>query len=175
MKQQPDDFDVDALHAALDAERQSRGLSWQGLAREVSKPFEGTTSRPISASKLSGMRSKRATEGDGALQALRWMNRTPEDFVPDRNGIASGEGALPSVSPNRVLRFDARAIHSALDVRRRERELTWAQVATEIGGFTTVNTLTHLAKGGRVGFPHVMRVFRWLGRPAAGFTRITFR
>jgi hypothetical protein len=80
-----------------------------------------------------------------------------------------------TVSPNRILRFDARAIYSALDVRRRERQLTWAQVAKEIGGFTTVNTLTHLAKGGRVGFPHVMRVFRWLGRPAASFTRITFR
>jgi hypothetical protein len=43
------------------------------------------------------------------------------------------------------------------------------------GGFTTVNTLTQLAKGGRVGFPHVMRFFRWLGRPAGSFTRITFR
>jgi hypothetical protein len=145
------------------------------VAREVSKPFDGSTSRPISASKLSGMRSKRATEGDGALQALRWMNRTPESCVPDHNGIVSGEDALPTVSLNRVLRFDAKAIYSALDVRHRERDLTWAQVATEIGGFTTVNTLRHLAKGGRVGFPHVMRFFRWLGRPAASFIRITFR
>ena len=175
MSRLSDDFGVDAFHAALDAERQSRGLSWQALAREVSTPFEGTTSRPISASKLSGMRSKRATEGDGALQALRWMHRTPESFIADHNGIAPGEDALPAVSPNRVLRFDAKAIYSALDVRRRERQLTWPQVAKEVGGFTTVNTLTHLAKGGRVGFPHVMRVFRWLGRPAASFTRITFR
>ncbi len=38
-------------------------------------------------------------------------------------------------------------------------------------GNIAASGLTRLAKGGRVAFPHVMRITRWLGRPAATFTR----
>jgi len=57
-----------------------------------------------------------------------------------------------------------------LDAQRTARGLTWPQVADEIGGVAP-GGLTRLANGGRVGFPEVMRIFRWLGRPAASFTR----
>ena len=100
------DFDVDALFAALDEQRQARGLSWQAMAREVNGPFATTTSRPITASTISGMRGKRAIEGDSVLQQLRWLNRTPESSVPGGTGVAEEDCALPSVSPNRILRFD---------------------------------------------------------------------
>jgi hypothetical protein len=36
-------------------------------------------------------------------------------------------------------------------------------------------SLMNLSKGGRFGFPHVMRVTRWLGEPLARFTRTTSR
>lgn len=166
------DFDVDALYAALDAERRARGLSWQQLAREISAQFGRTGSRPIAASTLSGMRGKRVIEGDGVLQALGWLNRTPESFIPGHTPAANE--ALPQVDADRILRFDAIAIYQALDAQRTARGLTWPQVAHEIGAVAP-GGLTRLAKGGRVGFPEVMRVFRWLGRSAVSFTRVSSR
>jgi hypothetical protein len=44
-------------------------------------------------------------------------------------------------------------------------------VAWEVGGFTP-GMLTNLSKGGRIGFPRVMRLVRRLDQPAAVFTRI---
>jgi hypothetical protein len=32
--------------------------------------------------------------------------------------------------------------------------------------------LTNLSKGGRIGFPRVMRLVKWLDQPAAVFTRV---
>jgi len=169
------DFSVDALYAAMDEQRCSRGLSWAQVTREINRPFDGTTSRPIAASTITGMRSKRAIEGDSVLQQLRWLNRAPESFVADGNDVAAEDAALPIVAPNRILRFDTRTLHAALDAQRIERGLTWKQVAAEIGGRMTVSTLTHLAKGGRTGFPDVMRITRWLGRSVASLTRVTSR
>src|SRR5215471_9590882 len=97
-------FEVDALYAALDEARRVRGLSWQQLAREVSAQFDRTGSRPIAGSTLSGMRSKRVIEGDGVLQTLRWLNRTPESFIPGHQ--PSPDETLPHVEPDRILRFD---------------------------------------------------------------------
>jgi hypothetical protein len=50
--------------------------------------------------------------------------------------------------------------------------MTWKQVAHEIGGVNPAG-LTRLSKGGRTAFPEVMRIVRWLGRPAASFTRLS--
>jgi hypothetical protein len=52
--------------------------------------------------------------------------------------------------------------------------MTWKAVADEIGGFNTAS-LVRLSKGGRTGFPQVMRIARWLGRSAASLTRIANR
>ena len=164
------DFDLGALYAALDAQRQARGLSWQQVVREINALFERTPARPVSASTVTGMRSRAVIDGDGVLQMLRWLSRTPESFVPGSQETA----ALPDAGPDRIVRFDARKMYSELDSRRAERGLTWKQVAKEIGGFSAA-MLTRLSQGGRVGFPHVMRITRWLGRPAAAFTRISER
>jgi hypothetical protein len=48
--------------------------------------------------------------------------------------------------------------------------MTWKEVAQQLRGFTP-GMPTNLAKGGRIGFPGVMRIVRWLGQPAATFTR----
>ncbi len=115
------------------------------------------------------MRTKAAAEGDGVLAMLRWLNRTPESFVPGHKDSEEIDARLPEIPPGKILRFDTRKIHAALDARRIERKLTWAQVAKEAG--TGTSTLTYLSKGTRVAFPGVMRIFRWLGSPAAHFTR----
>jgi transcriptional regulator with XRE-family HTH domain len=47
-----------------------------------------------------------------------------------------------------VRRFDARALHGALDAQRAARGLTWAQVAAETG--VSVSTLRGTERGGRL-------------------------
>jgi hypothetical protein len=58
--------------------------------------------------------------------------------------------------------FDIAALHSAIDERRRERQLSWIAVAREIAMRTQQRTA----------FPQVMRLARWLRSPAASLTRI---
>jgi hypothetical protein len=60
-------------------------------------------------------------------------------------------------------------MHDALNRARTERGLTWRQLARELPGFTE-SMLTNLASG-PIGFPRVMRITRWLNRPAASFMR----
>ena len=156
-------FDVQALYAALDEQRCSRRLSWQEVAREIGS---------VSPSTLNGMRARGSVEGDGVLQMLRWLDRTPESFVPGHQAASTGEETLPRAGRTQKLRFDTKAMYAALDSRRLEQGMTWQQVADEIGGVNVAN-LTRLAHGGRVAFPHVMRLFGWLGRPAASFMRVS--
>lgn len=172
MMDQSSDFDVHALYDALDAQRRSRGIGWAQVAREMSSTFGDTPARPISPSTLTGMREKRSIEADGVLQMLCWLHRSPESFIPGRDGESRDFEMLPQIGPSRILRFDTRALYGALDAQRIERRMTWRQVADEIGGFNTAS-LTRLAKGGRLGFPEAMRIFAWLGRPAVSFTRVS--
>jgi ribosomal protein L24E len=167
------DFDLAALYDAIDAQRQARGLTWTAAVREINAVFDLVPSRPISRSTVVKLKTGRVGEGDGILQMLRWLHRTPESFV---SGAApdAPDTRLPDIPPNRVLRFDTRKLHAALDAARASRGLTWTQVADEIGGMTA-STLTHLKAGARTGFPHVMRIVRWLGQPAAAFMRVTLR
>ena len=168
----PDGFDVTALYAALDAQRVARGMSWLQVAREISGRIEGVPARSIGTSTLTGMRARGAVEGDGVLQMLLWLGRPPESFMPGHEEGKTATASLPRIAPGQVLRFDAKAMHASLNARRIERGMTWQQVASEIGS-CNASSLTRLAKGGRVSFPQVMRIFAWLGRPAARFTRIS--
>jgi hypothetical protein len=163
-------FAIQDLYEALDAQRVERGLSWAGVAREVSRNFDEPT-RAVSASTITGTRTRRTVEGDGVLQMLVWLDRSPEDFVPGHPLAGSPETRLPAPSVGQVLRWDAAALHTALDAARRDRGLTWATIASETGG--TGANLTSLARGGRVTLPFVMRPVTWLQRPAAEFTRLT--
>ena len=163
------DFDLRALYAALDTERRARGLSWSQVTREINGQ-SGRVAHRLSASTVVATRTRAVAEGDGVLQMLRWLNRTPESFVPGHQDPEAVAAQLPSVASHQVLRFDTRKLHAALDDQRRERMMTWGQVAKEVG--LSVSSLTHLANGGRTGFPHIMRMVSWLARPAAHFTRL---
>jgi len=128
-----------------------------------------TSARRLSASTVSGTRFRAAAEGDGVLAMLRWLNRTPESFVPGHQQSEGISERLPDIPAGKISRFDAKKLYAALDARRIERQMTWPQVAKEVG--TNPASLTHLSEGKRVVFPGVMRTFRWLQRPAADFTR----
>jgi transcriptional regulator with XRE-family HTH domain len=146
------DFDLRALHAALDDRRAVLGLSWAALAAEVG----------VSTATLRSLGARPAAEGDGVLRALAWLGRSPESFVP-------GAGDGPPL-PTGALRFDGRGLYAALAAERAARGLTWAAVATG-SGVASPAALTRLRAGGRVTFPEVMRALAWLGAPAARFVR----
>jgi hypothetical protein len=166
----PPDFDLQALGAALDAQREARGLSWAAVAGQIHDPLVRTPATGVNASTIRGVGTRASAEGDGVLAMLRWLDRTPESFVPGHPWANAEAARLPRVTPGQILRFDVQAIHAALDAQRIAKGMTWAQLAREIGGFQA-SGLTRLADGGRIGFPRVMRIFAWLELPAARFTR----
>jgi hypothetical protein len=73
------------------------------------------------------------------------------------------------VTATGVVRFDAAALHAALDAQRRSRGLSWRQVSQETG--VSAATLTGTARGGRLEADGVMCMLRWLGLPAETFLR----
>jgi hypothetical protein len=116
------------------------------------------------------MTRKRSVTSAVVLQILRWLERAPESFLSDGGaGAAAGE-ILPEPGPGRILRFDTRALHAALDAERRRRGLTWKQAAAELPGFSE-SMLTNLAAGPLIGFPRVMLLTQWMGQPAVHFVR----
>jgi len=164
------DFDLKALFAALDQQRAARGLTWPGAAREIAGALPSALVRPVASSTIRTLKVKPLAEADGVLQMLRWLDRAPETFI--RN-LPRGfpVGPIPERPASRVLRFDTRKLHAAIDEARHARRLTWQQVGDESGA--PVSHARHLAKGGRTAFPYVTRLTVWLGRPAAEFIHAT--
>ena len=161
------DFDLAALSAALDARRSELGLTWQELAIQATdRPSRGS-GRRIAASTFSGIAQRSSVRDTVVLQAVRWLGRTPESFVP---GLPEASGhAIPDDEKGRPA-LDTRAIYLAMDEARARRKLTWRDVADELGPGFTPGMLTRLAGGTGIGFPRVMRIFQWLDRPVAEFT-----
>ena len=60
------------------------------------------------------MRGRRAVEGDGVLQVIRWLDRTPESFMPGHRRAMR----LPAVPSNRILRLDTKRLWAAVEERR---------------------------------------------------------
>ncbi len=162
------DFDLSALYDAVDAQRRERGLTWAAATREIN--CFSTEGHVMSASTIRGLKSRPIVEGDGLLQVLLWLGRSPESFAPSVPDASSPRFQLPPPRDGYILRWDTQALYGALDARRRDREMTWKAVAEEVGGFTPA-MLTRLAEPGRVMFPSVMRLVRWLAEPARTFTR----
>lgn len=167
-------FDMRSFHTELDAQRRGRGLSWAQLATEINRPFESKSSIPIHPTTLRDMLKKRSVTSAVVLQVLRWLGRTPESFLSGRARAANPDERLPDAGLDRILRFDTRAIYDALQEERLRRGMTWKQVADELPGFTP-SMLSNLASGPLIGFPRVMTIMQWLGRPAATFVRARSR
>ena len=165
-------FDLNALYAALDSERLARSLSWTQLTRDINALFREVPCHPIATSTITGLKGKREVIGNAALQMLVWLDRTPESFMPGHNNSANPAEVLPRLGPDRILRFDTPAIYRAIDAVRVERDLSWRQVAEEIGGVNAAQ-LTRFAKGAGIGIVTIGRIALWLGRPVASFTMAT--
>lgn len=164
------DFDFRALYEALDEERCARQLTWTALTAEVNR--HRTDGHPLSLSTIKSLATKPDGEGDGVIQMLIWLRRTPESFVRGAVDPRSDCFVNPDLTSGKILRWDTRALYAALDESRRARSLTWVELAREIPGFTPA-MLQNLNKGSRVGLRGVMRLARFLGQPAASFTRVS--
>lgn len=163
-------FDGSALISALDAQRAERGLGWTALADELGQQSAVLNAQLADHSLCPGAlvrTAKRATMScQYALIILRWIRRPPEDFLT--GPVADvGDVRLPEAGPDRRLRWDLGQLHTALDERRRERRLTWAELAAELG--CTPSRLTNLRTARLADMELTMRVTQWLGQPAARF------
>jgi hypothetical protein len=164
------DFDLKALYAALDAERQARGLTWAQTTREINSVGPAIKPHPIATSTITGLKSTPIAEAAGVLQMLRWLGRAPESFV---RGLppAFASATLPAAGAQEVLRFDTTRLYESLDSQRRMRDLTWRDVAHETA--VPESHMRGLKRGGRTGFPFVMRLTVWLRQPASSFIRLS--
>ncbi len=79
-------IDVKGLHAALDAERTARELSWRQLAKEIG----------VSASLLSRLGNELRPDADGFATLVRWLNMPAETFMIDADSHRS-EGPEPDL------------------------------------------------------------------------------
>ncbi len=164
------DFDATALYHALDHERQARGLSWSGVAREVwllsSTLNDVRHDHPISPSTFASLGQRGDTSCQHALFMLRWLGRTPESFLP---GVRErDDAALPLIGPDRRFRWHLRRLYEAMNDERQRRAMTWAQLASELRCTPSQLTGLRTAKFA-TSMVLAMRITQWMNRPAADF------
>jgi hypothetical protein len=163
-------FDCGALTSALDAQRADRGLGWTALADTLWQQSSELNAQLADNSLCPGalVRTTRRTamSCQYALIILRWIRRAPEEFLTGPV-LDVGDVRLPAAGADRRLRWDLGQLHSALNERRREHALTWAELAAELG--CTPARLTNLRTARLADMDLTMRVTQWLEQPAARF------
>ena len=86
-----DRFDVVALHAALDAQRRSRHLTWKDVADESG----------VSASTLTRLSQGRQPDVNSLAALTAWLGISADDFMrpgpPDRFGSATPLAQISSI------------------------------------------------------------------------------
>lgn len=163
-------FDGGALVDALDTKRAECGLDWTALAHELWQQSADLNARLADHALCPGAlvrTAKRQTMScQYALIILRWIRRAPEDFLAGPV-VDVGDVRLPNAGPDTRLRWDLNELYAMLDKRRRERRLTWAELAEELG--CTPNRLTNLKTARTADMDLTLRITQWLGQPAARF------
>lgn len=66
-------------------------------------------------------------------------------------------------------RFDSQALHKTLDEKRQAREMSWSEVAAEIG--VSVSTIARTQQGGRMEVDGMLAMVTWLGVAVETFVR----
>ena len=140
------DFDIDALYAALNAERLARGMSWTEVTRAINNLFKNVPTRPISTSTVTGMRGRRVVEM--ACCRCSFGGSRPS-FIP-----AATKRRGPADAAARRRLADTPVRHSGdLYGPRRAAGSAWNDLAT---GRDEIRRqpprLTKLANGGRLAF-----------------------
>lgn len=161
-------LDFDRFFGALDARRRERGLTWFELADEawqLSRDLNAALGdHPLCGGAVSRLGARGETSCQYAMTLLRWLDRTPDDFVP---GTPFPGQRLTDPGPGRRLRWDLAAVHRALDDHRRARGLSWAALADELR--TTTGRLTHLRTGRHCELALAVAAAHRVGRPSTAF------
>jgi hypothetical protein len=164
-------FDIAALYSALDDKRTRLGLSWQAVARPLwelsSELNDSRRDHPISPTTLTNMAKNPRTSCQHALFMLRWLERTPQNFL---TGAADDDNrfTLPLAGPDRRLRWSLKLLSTSMDEKRRQDRLTWPALASHLSGSPNQLTGVRAAKY-TTGMDLAMRIVQWLDRPAADF------
>ena len=164
-------FDCNAVIDALDAQRADRDLGWTALAEQLWQQSADLNARLADNSLCPGAlvrlaKRRTAMSCQYALIILRWIGRAPEDFLTGQV-VDVGEVRLPDAGPDSRLRWNLGDLHAALNEQRRERGLTWAELADVLD--CTPSRLTNLRTARLADMDLTMRITQWLGRPANRF------
>lgn len=168
--QPPGLFDCDRFFAAVDARRRELALDWNGAAADLYEQSFDLNARLLDHGVCPGavvrVRDRGTISCQYALVMLRWIDRPPEDFLAIPGGDV-GSTRLPVAGPDSRLRWSLAEVHAALDERRQEQGLTWAELGRAFE--CSPSRLTNLRTARLADMDLVMRVTQWLGRPAADF------
>ncbi len=163
-------FDGAGLIRALDTLRAAHDLDWNALAHELWQQSCELNAELSDHSLCSGALVRTAQRQtmscQYALIILRWIRRAPEDFLIGPV-VDVGDARLPHAGPDRRLRWNLTELHSALNDRRNQQQLTWSALAAQLG--CTPNRLTNLRTARLADMDLAMRVTQWIGSPAAPF------
>ena len=89
MNNRPGRFDVTALHAALDAQRRSRQLTWKDVAAESG----------VSASTLTRLSQGRQPDVNSLAALTAWLGMAADCFMRSNSGAKFGApGSLAQIS-----------------------------------------------------------------------------
>ena len=164
-------FGFAAFFAAVDDARRDRHMGWCDLAGELwNQSAQLNAERddhPLCGGAISRLGGRGETSCQYALYLLRWLGQSPEEFLAGP-ALDVGNVRLPDPGPDSRLRWDLAQLHAALNDERQRRELTWAELAEQIG--CTPSRLTNLRIARMADLALTVRVTQWLGRPAAEFT-----
>jgi transcriptional regulator with XRE-family HTH domain len=94
IKSEPAQFDVSALHAALDAERIARRLTWKDVSAESG----------ISASTLTRLSQGKRPDVDSLAALTQWLGLPADRFMGQRRAAFGAASPLTQISS--ILRED---------------------------------------------------------------------
>ena len=163
-------FDGPAMIAALNTRRVEHGLDWNALTDELWQQSGDLNAELGDHAMCQGALVRTVHRGtmscQYALPILRWVRRSPEDFLTG-SVVEVGDTRLPDAGPDRRLRWDLPQLHTELNAHRQATALTWAALADELD--CTPSRLTNLRTARLADMDLVMRVTQHLARPAASF------
>jgi hypothetical protein len=170
----PQEFDVHALFAALEARRRAQELSWSALANAIwgqSRLLnEQRRDHPISPATLRRLATGKGPTCQHALFLLRWLGVPPEAFIA-RPCPGTADVPLPVADEAHRLRWNLAKLHAVLNAARTARGATWQQAAARLD--CTPHQLTGLRTAKfATGMGLAMRITQVLRRPAADFVYV---
>ncbi len=158
----------------MDDQRVQRGLTWNGVTRELRDADSGLGARlgkhnhPIAASTMAKLKTGAEPGCHFALGYLRWLDATPESFLTTGDPLGLAE-ALPRTDSHHRLRWDVPTLAAAASARREAEGLTWKALADYLGVYPgPLSSLSRLKYG--TSMTMAMKLTQWLGKSASSFT-----